>query len=134
MTRKFAISIAALALAALAGCSAQRSQQIAADAQQLFPPTAENLAPSCSAASPTQVQDAACQLYKFNVALCAANLAAVGGVFGGAAMFVPAYGPAIAAAVGTIQPVISADQLWWCAETGYIQKSAAPAQKTASAS
>jgi hypothetical protein len=114
-------------LLALAGCSATQTAQINADAQTLFPPTAENLGPSCAAPSPSSIQQAACDMYEVNVAMCNANLAAAANLFEGAAMICPGYGPAIAAAVGAIQPVISAAQLWWCAQTGYIQHAPPPA-------
>ncbi len=108
---------------AATGCSAMSSPVTTAEAVLAYqPPTRSNLARACGVAKPTDADKIVCDQYKANVAMCQANLDAIGGIFQGAAAFVPGAGAAIAEGIHVATTLISAEQAWWCADLGYIQK------------
>ncbi len=86
------------------------------------PPTADRLGPACEVPSPTSDDTNACDLYKVNVYLCGVNVQKVGGVVNGMAVMVPGYGAMIAGGNAlVVEPVISAEQLFFCNDLGYIK-------------
>lgn len=116
-----------LAFAAIAaGCSAlSSSKSPLATAQAVMayqPPTQSNLAKACQVANPAAADTIVCDQYKANVAMCQANLQAIGGVFQGVAAFVPNIGSGVAEGISVATTMISGEQAWWCADLGYIQK------------